>query len=357
MTGLASSTPRLVAMGMGSNLGDSETILRQACQAMAELPATRLRGTSRVRLTRPIGLSDQGPPFFNAVALVETALPPRELLDGIMAIEQRFGRERNRHWASRTLDLDILLDEAGPYCDERLLIPHPRLGSRLFFLACLEELLPDWRHPWCGLTVREMVATLSTRPPYGVLVWETFLSSHAATTVTTPTDETAKDAANWAALRQALLAANQAFKETCDHLRDSVTSLSYAIDLTHPPTSRTFDPEEVHRRLAMGQSLAEIVSFRWFERRKQNLEEQVAPAPRVIILGPRAKDLLWPGGAKASHEPSGGSPGELPNLSWLWDQATPVVFSEAEDPRTWAEHIIAALDASAEPGRVLTSRG
>lgn len=357
MTDLASSAPRLVAIGMGSNLGDSWTILRQACKALSELPCTQLRATSRIRLTQPIRVSDQGSPFFNAVALLETALPPRELLDGIMAIEQRFGRERNRHWASRTLDLDILLDEAGPFYDQRLLIPHPRLGSRLFFLASLEELLPDWRHPWCGLTVRQMVEILSTRPPYCVLIWETFLPTHAASSLTTHSGEIQAGEADWAALWQACVAANKVFQAGCPHLEDSGGSVSAGVHLTHPPESCIFNAEEVQHRLAMGQSLAEIVSFAWLEHRKQDHNGRDTPLPRVMILGPRAKDLLWPAGVNASHEPLASPSFELANLSWLRDQATPVVFSEADDPQNWAEHIIAAIDASAEIGHVLGDLG
>jgi 2-amino-4-hydroxy-6-hydroxymethyldihydropteridine diphosphokinase len=185
MKSIGPFTSRCVAIGMGSNLGDSWTILRQACVALNDLPNTRLEGVSRVRLTQPIIPESEGeePTFLNAVALLRTSLSPVSLLKELMTVEASFGRVRMHRWMPRTLDLDILLDEAGPFCNEDLYIPHPRLGSRLFFLACLEELLPNWRHPWCNLTVQEMIEVLSARPGYFLVVSETFAQAHRPDTM------------------------------------------------------------------------------------------------------------------------------------------------------------------------------
>ena len=98
---------------------------------------------SSLRETDPVGYVDQ-PQFLNGAAAVDTNLPARALLDRLLAIERRLGRDRAaspRH-GPRTIDLDLLL-----YGDERveepgLVIPHPRLHERLFVLEPLVELDP-----------------------------------------------------------------------------------------------------------------------------------------------------------------------------------------------------------------------
>ena len=98
------------AIGLGANLGDAAATLREAIAALARLPATELLRASRLYRTPAWGRTEQ-PDFINAVALVETALPPRELLDALLVVERSFGRVRldGERWGPRTLDLDLLL--------------------------------------------------------------------------------------------------------------------------------------------------------------------------------------------------------------------------------------------------------
>ena len=98
------------AIGLGGNLGDAATTLRQAIEALGALPGTRLLRASRLYRTPAWGLTAQ-PDFINAVAVVETTLAPGALLDHLLAIERRFGRVRvdGERWGPRTLDLDLLL--------------------------------------------------------------------------------------------------------------------------------------------------------------------------------------------------------------------------------------------------------
>ncbi|HDK45475.1 MAG TPA: 2-amino-4-hydroxy-6-hydroxymethyldihydropteridine diphosphokinase, partial [Actinobacteria bacterium] len=109
---------------------------------------------SSVYETAPVGGPDQGP-YLNAVAVVETDLEPYELLDSLLRIEQRTGRERTVRWGPRTLDLDLILYGDRVLDDERLTVPHPRLAQRRFVLEPLAEVwpgavLPDGR-PVTGL--------------------------------------------------------------------------------------------------------------------------------------------------------------------------------------------------------------
>ena len=94
-------------IGIGSNLGDRESAIRQAVDQLAELPQTRLTRLSSLYDSDPVGLLGQ-PPFLNAVALLETDLTPRQLLWNLNLIEHRLGRVRSERWGPRTLDLDIL---------------------------------------------------------------------------------------------------------------------------------------------------------------------------------------------------------------------------------------------------------
>jgi 2-amino-4-hydroxy-6-hydroxymethyldihydropteridine diphosphokinase len=80
-------------VGLGSNLGDREETLRNAIELLGREPGFALRAVSTLRETDPVGVTEQ-PRFLNAVAELETAVPPRELLDRLLAIERELGRER-----------------------------------------------------------------------------------------------------------------------------------------------------------------------------------------------------------------------------------------------------------------------
>jgi len=95
-------------IGLGSNLGEREVAIRQALDAIAALPDTELVRASSLYDTEPVVDVDQ-PNFLNAVAQLDTDLPPRQLLWNLLLIEKRLGRERTRPWGPRTIDLDLLL--------------------------------------------------------------------------------------------------------------------------------------------------------------------------------------------------------------------------------------------------------
>ena len=127
-------------VGLGANLGDREETIRAALDALAADDAIEVVAVSTFRETEPVGVGPQ-PVFLNGAAELETTLSARELLDRLLATEQRFGRVRvpGEH-GPRTLDLDLLL-----YGDERidepgLTVPHPRLYERAFVLDPLAEL-------------------------------------------------------------------------------------------------------------------------------------------------------------------------------------------------------------------------
>ncbi|MEN1939545.1 2-amino-4-hydroxy-6-hydroxymethyldihydropteridine diphosphokinase [Luteimonas sp. MJ246] len=146
------SAPVRAFIGLGGNMGDVAATLRSALAALDALPATRLVQASRFYRTPAWGVEAQ-PDFINAVAVLETALAPRALLDALLAIERGHGRERaadGSRWGPRTLDLDLLLygdlvvDEPG------LVVPHPQLHARAFVLVPLKEVAPDALVPGRG---------------------------------------------------------------------------------------------------------------------------------------------------------------------------------------------------------------
>lgn len=128
-------------VALGANLGDPAATIRAAFAALANLPESRIKHTSSLYRTAPVGIEEQ-PDFVNAVAELETTLAPESLLDALLEIEQRFGRIRAEKNGPRTLDLDILFYNNLQLDLPRLTLPHPRLHLRAFVLQPLAEIAP-----------------------------------------------------------------------------------------------------------------------------------------------------------------------------------------------------------------------
>lgn len=130
-----------VYVALGSNLGDRAATLARARAAIDALPGTRLVAASDVEETAPFGPVPQGP-FLNQMLHVETTLEPEALLDALLAIERAEGRVREGavRWGPRTLDCDIVLFDARAIDTPRLVLPHPGLPERDFWLRELGQL-------------------------------------------------------------------------------------------------------------------------------------------------------------------------------------------------------------------------
>ena len=133
------TAPERAYIALGSNLGDRETHLAAARAALAALPSTRLVAASAVEETAPLAGMDQ-PPYLNQMVLLETSLGPRALLAACQAIERSRGRVRTERWGARTLDLDIVRYGGRRIADPDLIIPHPELPNRDFWIRELAEL-------------------------------------------------------------------------------------------------------------------------------------------------------------------------------------------------------------------------
>ena len=136
---MAPAARERVYLALGSNLGDRAAHLERARQALAALPGTALIASSRVEETAPLAGMSQ-PPYLNQMVLLETELTPRALLEAGQAIERRAGRVRTVRWGPRTLDIDIVRFGDHHLTEPDLIIPHPELPNRDFWLRELAEL-------------------------------------------------------------------------------------------------------------------------------------------------------------------------------------------------------------------------
>jgi 2-amino-4-hydroxy-6-hydroxymethyldihydropteridine diphosphokinase len=135
-------------VGIGANLGDAQGNVREAISRLGKLPSTRVAGHSASYRTAPIDSS--GPDYINAVACLDTALGPHDLLAALQAIELEHGRERPYRNAPRTLDLDLLLYGDQVIASPDLVVPHERMLERAFVLVPLLEIAPDIDVPGRG---------------------------------------------------------------------------------------------------------------------------------------------------------------------------------------------------------------
>jgi 2-amino-4-hydroxy-6-hydroxymethyldihydropteridine diphosphokinase len=165
----------LVAMsqtliGLGGNCpsawGDPSETLRCAL-AMLNGGGVGVVDVSRFYETAAVGQAGQRP-YVNAVARIETAMPPEALLRHLKEIERTSGRRGGSPWGSRTLDLDILdyksrienwrgtLPRYAKAGAKPLVLPHPWIEKRPFVLRPLLDVAPDWRHPVTGRSAKAL---------------------------------------------------------------------------------------------------------------------------------------------------------------------------------------------------------
>jgi 2-amino-4-hydroxy-6-hydroxymethyldihydropteridine diphosphokinase len=136
---LSGQGPARVFVALGSNLGERAGYLAAAREALAALPGTRVIAASSVEETEPLGDMDQ-PPYLNQMLLLETTMPPRNLMHAGQAIEEANGRVRLAHWGSRTLDIDIVRYGDLSLAEPDLVLPHPGLALREFWQREIAEL-------------------------------------------------------------------------------------------------------------------------------------------------------------------------------------------------------------------------
>jgi 2-amino-4-hydroxy-6-hydroxymethyldihydropteridine diphosphokinase len=145
-----------VALSIGANLGDRLAALQYAVDTLAEVG--RVVALSDVYETDPVGGPEQ-PDYFNAVVVLQTDVPPLEVLAAAHRAEQGKGRSREVRWGARTLDVDVLAYGQEVSTDPVLTLPHPRALERAFVLVPWAAIDPGFRLP-DGRTVADVAATV-----------------------------------------------------------------------------------------------------------------------------------------------------------------------------------------------------
>lgn len=150
-----------VFIGIGSNLGNRREHYQTALERIEALPNTHIAKCSSLYESEPIG--DAKNWYLNGAIELETDFDPQKLLSRLQKIEQTMGRKKTaqtKKWASRKIDLDILLFDNYVVDDERLKIPHPEMHQRRFVLLPLSELAPQFTHPHLGSTISQLLAAV-----------------------------------------------------------------------------------------------------------------------------------------------------------------------------------------------------
>ena len=158
ITGLSQKNAVKTFIGLGSNLGDGKALLQGAWQALGDVEGIVLDGLSSPYMTAPVDMTSQHW-FTNAVGRLQVSLPPLALLKVLLDVEASFGRTRKEKvfgYQDRSLDLDLLYYGDVIMDRPELILPHPRIGDRLFVLVPFAELEADFRDSLSEETISSM---------------------------------------------------------------------------------------------------------------------------------------------------------------------------------------------------------
>ena len=162
---------KIVYLSLGSNVGDRAANLNSAIEQLQALG--KIEEVSSFYETEPVEVENQ-PWFLNCAVKLDTEKMPKQLLAGILDVEQEMGRRRTQKKGPRAIDIDILLFGNSIIDTKGLTIPHPALHERRFVLEPLAEIAPDVRHPVFKRTIRELRDAL----PPGQAVRKVTRTSH-----------------------------------------------------------------------------------------------------------------------------------------------------------------------------------
>jgi 2-amino-4-hydroxy-6-hydroxymethyldihydropteridine diphosphokinase len=141
---------------IGGNEGDSLGWLAKA-RGNIENAAGRILLLSAIYQTSAWGKTDQAD-FLNQAMQIETPLDAPDLMEALLGIEKKMGRQRGEKYGSRIIDIDILFFNDAVISLPHLVVPHPEVQNRRFALAPLAEIAPDLIHPVIRRSIRVLLA-------------------------------------------------------------------------------------------------------------------------------------------------------------------------------------------------------
>ena len=157
-----------VTLLTGSNAPDREEILCRTATLLVERIGC-LVAHSAIYTTSAWGFRSERD-FANQALVLETEFEPEQVLDEALAVEQIVGRDREaesreraltgERYASRVVDVDIILCEDRVISTPRLRVPHPLMHEREFVLQPLSEIMATEHHPLLGRTIEELYNAL-----------------------------------------------------------------------------------------------------------------------------------------------------------------------------------------------------
>ncbi len=140
---------------MGSNLGNKRQYIESAIAAIQDEKKISMIRMSSIIETIPVGNIHQ-PDFLNCIVQCESELNPSELMQTLLRIERKLGRERREKWGPRTIDCDILFINDEIIDADELKIPHPEIMNRPFILKLMNELAPEFIHPKLNKSMEQL---------------------------------------------------------------------------------------------------------------------------------------------------------------------------------------------------------
>ena len=126
-------------LGLGTNMGDRQFYLKEACRMLSENEKITILKISKIYETKAWGYTQQDD-FLNICVELDTLIKPMELLEVCQQIEEELNRVRTIRWGPRTIDVDILFFNHIISKDEKLILPHPRIKERAFVIIPLMDL-------------------------------------------------------------------------------------------------------------------------------------------------------------------------------------------------------------------------
>lgn len=151
-------------LGIGSNLGDRAALMNKALSCLHEHDELQVLADSGWTETAPVGGPEKQLAYLNGAILVETGLPPVQLLETLLGVERQLGRERDLRWGPRSVDLDLLLFGDQIVDQPGLTVPHPWMAVRRFVMDPAEVVAAEMIHPVIGWTLGRLAENLRVRP-------------------------------------------------------------------------------------------------------------------------------------------------------------------------------------------------